>query len=82
KNHSRATTNCSLSLYKAIFGCCPLVVRSLSDCCPINDRTTIGQQTDNERTTTSVGRGQLRRKRSDSSHFDRRRSGDGTAAAF
>ena len=35
KNHSRATTNCSLSLYKAIFGCCPLVVRLMSACCPL-----------------------------------------------
>ncbi|MBR4176931.1 MAG: hypothetical protein IKQ53_05970, partial [Bacteroidales bacterium] len=38
----------------------------LSDCCPINDRTTIGQQTDNERTTTSVGVVQTRRKHSES----------------
>ena len=82
KNHSRATTNCSLSLYKAIFGCCPLVVRLMSACCPLLKRTTSGHQADNKRTTTSVGRGQLRRKRSDSSHFDRRRSGGGTAAAF
>ena len=35
KNHPRATTNCSLSLYKVIFGCCPLVVRLMSAWCPL-----------------------------------------------
>ena len=44
KTHSRATTNCSLSLYKAIFGCCPLVVRFKSGQQADIKRTTSGQQ--------------------------------------
>jgi len=43
---------------------CPVVVRLLSVCCPIIDRTTNGQQTDNDRTTTSVGMVQKRPKTS------------------
>ena len=47
---------------RSLSSCCPVVVQLLS----VRDWTTIGQQSDNERTTTSVGVVQTRRKHSES----------------